>query len=90
MIYIGLAPEKRFFFDDQGGDVFFLGNPEHPGFRFVGGDQADLYRRIVPEIINDCLGVGAGARSQYDKVLCQREKLEGRSWTVKLTILSDF
>jgi len=55
--YIGITPEKRFFFDDQGGDALFFRDPEYTGLRLIAGDQADLHGGIVPEKINDGLRV---------------------------------
>jgi hypothetical protein len=55
--YIGITPEKRLFFDDQGGDAFFFRDPEHTGLRLIAGDQADVHGRVASEKIDDSLRV---------------------------------
>lgn len=56
-IGIPIPSEKKFFFDDEGRNMFVCGDVQYAGLRFIGDDEYDTHGRVVSKKIDDVLGV---------------------------------
>ena len=60
-VYLGVAPEKLFLVNDQGGYSCCLRFIKYPGGWFITYHQGYLNLGMIAEVFDDFLGVGAGS-----------------------------